>query len=187
MSDTDHGTPFLEHATERVDDWSQAVFNASRNWPTANLGRWFRSEEGYLRLRLEEAKGEPLDPLFVVELYTSDDRINVDFGSWCTPISMPDGKLPWTAIQALAQARELVEGWFDGQVKLASYSDETGWRGSKIVYGGEFPTAIEPVPVQLGKSGRVIIKGWRRIDWRSWLRAGDGVWIECQASKPEST
>lgn len=180
MSDSDYGTPFDEDSTAPVDDWSRAVFEACRDWPLTGSGRWFRSEEGWLRLRIEEVDGEPLEPLFAVELDTLEGQINLDFGSWCTPISPPGGSLSQACEQALARARELVEGWLRGEVKLASYSDETGWRGSKIVHGGALPAEIEPVPVAIGEHGRVIVKTSRRSDWRSWRHMGAGLWIESE-------
>ena len=182
MSDSDHGTPFSEHSTDPIDAWSRSVFEACRDWPLAAAGRWFRSDEGWIRLRIEAVEGEPLEPLFVIELDTSDDRITLDFGSWGTPVSRPDGTPGPAAELAVAEARDLIEDWLHGQVKLATYSDETGWRGSKIIDGGELPAAIEPVPVAIGDFGRVIVKTWRRSDWRAWRRIDDGLWIECEAT-----
>ena len=183
MLDSDDGTPFCEPSKNTVDEWSRGVFEACRDWPLAGLGRWFRSDEGWIRLRIEEIEGEPLEPLFAIELDTSDERINLDFGSWCTPISRSSGPLRPAAELALTRARELIEGWLRGEVKLASYSDETGWRGSKIICGGELPAAIEPVPVEIGDGGRVIVKTWRRPEWRSWRHTRDGLWIECETSE----
>jgi hypothetical protein len=180
MSASDCGTPFGEYSTEPIDDWSRAVFAACRGWPLAASGRWFRLEEGWIRLRIEEVDGEPLEPLFAIELDTADGQINLDFGSWCTPIPPAAGSLSEAAGHALAEARELIEGWLRGEVKLASYSDHTGWRGSKIMYGDELPGAIEPVPVEIGEQGRVIVKTPRRSEWRSWRHIGDGLWIECE-------
>lgn len=180
MSDSDHGTPFGEGSTAPVDEWSRAVFQSCRDWPLAGSGRWFRSDDGCLRLRIEEVDGEPLEPLFAIELDTFDGRINLDFGSWCTTVSPLGGPLGEASGKALAETRELVEDWLRGEVRLATYSDETGWRGSKIIYRGELPAAIEPVPVELGEQGRVIVKTSRRSDWRSWRRMGDGLWIECE-------
>ena len=178
MSDSDFGTPFSEHSTDPIDQWSRGVFDACRDWPLAGSGRWFRSDEGWILLRIEQNGGEPIEPLFAIELDTCDGRINLDFGSWCTPISASGGAPGQAAERALAQARELIEGWLRGEVKLASYSDETGWRGSKIIEDGELPAAIEPVPVEIGDQAWVIVKTWRRRDWRSWRRTGDGLWIE---------
>ena len=180
MSDSDHGTPFSAHSTDPIDQWSRGVFEACRDWPLAGAGRWFRSDEGWIRLRIEAVEGEPLEPLFVIELDTSDDRINLDFGSWGTPVSRSGGAPGPAAELAVAQARELIEDWLRGHVKLATYSDATGWRGSKIIYGGDLPAAIEPVPVAIGDLGRVIVKTWRRSDWRAWRRMEDALWIECE-------
>jgi hypothetical protein len=180
MSDSDHGTPFDEYSPDPIDDWSRAVFDASRDWPLACSGRWFRVEEGWLRLRIEEVDGERLEPLFAIDVDTPDGQILVDFGSWGTPISPSSGALAHAAKRAVAEARGLVEDWLCGVVKLASYSDETGWRGSKIIHGGELPAAIEPVPVAIGAQGRVIVKTPRRSDWRAWRHMGDGLWIECE-------
>lgn len=183
MSDSDCGTPFGEGSSDPVDDWSRAVFEACRGWPLAASGRWFRFESGCLHLHIEEVDGEPLEPLFAIELDTFDGQINLDFGSWCTPISPPAGSLVEASATAVAVARELIEGWLRGDVRLASYSDETGWRGSKIIDGEELPAAIEPVPVEIGAQGRVIVKTPRRFDWRSWRHIGDGLWIECEIAE----
>jgi hypothetical protein len=183
MSDCDHGTPFSEHSPDPIDQWSRGVFEACRDWRLAGAGRWFRSDGGWIRLRIEHFEGEPLEPLFAIELDTSDDQLNVDFGSWGTPISRSGGTPGQAAGLAVAQARELIEGWLRGDVKLASYSDATGWRGSKIIDGGELPAAIEPVPVAIGDLGRVIVKTWRRSDWRAWRRTADGLWIECEPTE----
>lgn len=183
MYDPDYGAPYGPGSADPVDDWSRAVFDACGNWPLAASGRWFRWEEGWLLLRIEEVEGERLEPLFVVELDTADWKLNLSFGSWCTPISPNGAALVEAAEHAVAEARELIEGWLRGDVKLASYSDETGWRGSKIVYGGELPAAVEPVPVAIGKHGRVVVKTARRSGWRSWRSLSDGVWIECEAAE----
>jgi hypothetical protein len=183
MSDSDHGTPFDDNTADPIDDWSRAVFEACRDWPLARTGRWFRVEEGWLRLRIEEVEGERLEPLFAIDVDMPDGQILLDFGSWCTPISPAGGSLDEAAEYAVAQAQELIEGWLRGEVKLASYSDETGWRGSKIVYGGELPAAVEPVPVEIGEQGRVIVKTPHRADWRSWRHMGDGLWMECEIAE----
>lgn len=183
MSDSDHGAPYGPGSADPVDDWSRAVFEACQAWPLAASGRWYRWEEGWLVLRIEEVDGERLEPLSEIELDTSDWGINISFGSWSTPISPASAAVAEASRAAVAQARELVEGWLCGDVKLASYSDETGWRGSKIVYGGALPAAVEPVPVEIGEQGRVIVKTPRRSGWRSWRSLGDGIWIECEAAE----
>ena len=178
MSDPDDGTPFSEDSPEPIDLWSRHVFEALRNWPLASAGRWTRSSEGWLRLRIGEVDGDPLEPLFAIELDTLDGQILLDFGSWCTPVSASGGGVAEAAERASADARQLVEAWVRGEVKLAVYSDETGWRGSKIIEDGELPAAIEPVPVQLGDGGRVEVKTIRRSGWRSFNDYGNGIWIE---------
>ena len=183
MSDDDHGTPFGEYSTDPIDDWSRAVFEACRGWPLACSGRWFRWDEGWLLLRIEDVDGEPLEPLFAIELDTLEGRINLGFGSWCTPVSPRGDAIGEAADHAVAAARELVEGWVRGEVRLASYSDETGWRGSKIIHGGELPAAVEPVPVAIGEQGRVIVKTPRRSGWRSWRHAGEGLWLESELNE----
>jgi hypothetical protein len=177
MSDSDHGEPFDETGLEAIDSWSRAVFEACRDWPLAASGRWFRVE-GWIRLRIAEPFGERLEPLFAIEIETMDGHVNLDFGSWCTPISPPFNRYGPSPEGCVQRTRELVEGWLGGEVKLASYSDGTGWRGSKIVHGGELPAALEPVPVEIGEHARVIVKTPRRSEWRSWRRIGDGLWIE---------
>ena len=180
MSDGDYGTPFDEGSSDPVDDWSRAVFDACRDWRLAGSGRWFRSQDGWLRLLIEDVDGEPLEPLFAIELDTFDGQVNLDFGSWCTSITPPGGPPGEASANALAEARELIESWLCGEVRLASYSDETGWRGSKIIHDRALPAAIEPVPVEIGAQGRVIVKTSRRSGWRSWRHMGDGLWIECE-------
>ncbi|HEY0324470.1 MAG TPA: hypothetical protein VGC46_00655 [Allosphingosinicella sp.] len=180
MCDSDYGTPFGAGSSDPVDDWSRAVFEAYRDWPLARSGRWFRSQDGCLRLLIEQVESEKLEPLFAIELDTFDGQINLDFGSWCTPVSPLGGSLGEASANALAEARELVEGWLRGDVQLASYSDEAGWRGSKLIYGGELPAALEPVPAAIGEQGKVVVKTPRRCDWRSWRHIGDGIWIECE-------
>ena len=183
---SDCGAPFSEHSADPIDEWSRGVFEACRDWPLARSGRWYRSDEGWLRLRIEHVESGPLEPPFAVELDSSDERINLDFGSWCTPIPQSAGPPRRAARLALRRARELIDGWLSGEVKLASYSDETGWRGSKIICGGELPAAIEPVPVEIGDCGRVIVKTWRRPDWRSWRQMGNGLWIELETTDWQS-
>lgn len=131
-------------------------------------------------MRIEQFKGEWLEPLSTIELDTANEQILIDFGSWCTSISAFSAPLAQAYRHPIVRARELTEGWLSGVVKLASYSDETGWRGSKIIDGGALPDAVEPVPVAIGDHGLVIVKSpWRR-DWRSWRRTGAGVWVECE-------
>ncbi|TMJ14200.1 MAG: hypothetical protein E6G94_10130 [Alphaproteobacteria bacterium] len=183
MSDSEHGTPFGENCTEPIDHWSRAVFEACRDWPLARSGRWFRVEDGWLRLRIEAFEGEPLEPLFVVEVDTVDDQILVDCGSWACPITPPScGSLTEAAGLALTKARELIERWLSGETKLLIYYDETGWRGHKSIDGHNVPSAIEPVPVEIGKHARVIVKTSRRPDWRSFRRVDDG-WLECELNE----
>lgn len=183
MSDTDHGTPYGENCTDPIDDWSRAVFEACRDWPLARSGRWFRVEEGWLRLRIENVEGEPLEPIFAIDVDAVDGQILVDCGSWGSPITPPCGSLGEAAESALTQARALIEGWLRGEIKLATYYDHTGWCGSKLIEGGELPAAIEPVPVEIGTQARVIVKTWRRSDWQSWRYSDEGVWIECETTE----
>jgi hypothetical protein len=184
MTDSDHGTPFEESSSEPVDDWSRAVFKECRDWPLARSGRWYRVEDGWLRLRIEEVDGEPLEPLFAIDMDMVDGEILVDCGSWASPISRPGGPLDQAAGLALAKARHLIEKWLCGEIKVAIYYDETGWRGHKLIEGGELPSAIEPVPVEIGNGARVIVKTPRRRDWQSWRRmSSDGVWSECENSE----
>lgn len=181
MSGSDYDTFLPGHSAEPIDEWSLCVFKACRNWPLAYTGRWFRSDERRIRLRIAYVEGEPLEPLSAIELDTMNDQINLDFGSWCTPILRSRGSLCLDAEHAVTRARELVEGWLLGEVKLASYSDATGWRGSKIIYG-DVPDALEPVPVEIGDCGSVSVRTWRRRDWRSWNRIGD-AWIACENAR----
>lgn len=109
MAEPEFGTKFDEESKEPVDSWSQAVFDALRDWPLAQAGQWTRTSEGWLNLRIDEVAGEKLEPLFAVELDTYEDRILVDFGSWCTPISTRAGPLAEVSKQEAAEARELVE------------------------------------------------------------------------------
>lgn len=183
MADLDCGTPYGEDSTDPINEWSQNVFTICRNWPLACASQWFRSDEGWLILRIAEFEGERLEPLFVIELDTADEQINLDFGSWATPISGSGESLGAAAESAVAQGRELIEGWLQGEVRLATYGDETGWRGSKIIYGSNLPAEIEPIPVTIGEDGRVVIKTAWRSGWRSWGKAGNGVWTECDATK----
>ena len=180
MSDSDHGTPFDENSSEPIDEWSRAVFEACRDWPLARSGRWFRVEEGWLRLRIEDVEGEPLEPLFAIDVDTVDEQILVDCGIWASPITPPSDTLREAAEGALTKARELIEAWLCGETRIAIYYDETGWRGSKFIDGGELPSAIEPVPVEIGKHAQVTVKTWRRRDWRSWRHTDEGDWIECE-------
>jgi hypothetical protein len=178
MSASDHGTPFVENSIEPVDDWSRAVFEACRDWPLAGAGRWFRVAEGWLRLRIEAIDGAPLEPLFAIDVDTVDGQILLDFGSWGTPIHPKHGQSAEDAAEAVAAARALVEGWLRGTVMLVDYSDESGWRGSKIIEGGELLAAIEPAPVEIGQFAKAVVKTWRRSDWRYFHHYGNGIWLE---------
>jgi hypothetical protein len=179
MSDSDSGTPFGDDSAEPIDDWSRAVFKALHGWPLATNGRWTRFEEGWLMLRIEEANGELLEPLFAIDLDTQEERILLDFGSWATPIQPSfAGSLAEAAAQAAAKARSEVEGWLRGEIRLVDYSDESGWRGSKIIQGGDLPAAIEPAPIEIDEFARAVVKTWRRSDWRYFDHYGNGIWIE---------
>lgn len=180
MSDSDYGTPFDENSTDPIDDWSRAVFEACRGCALAEAGRWYRWDEGWIYLRIEEVDGERLEPLFAIELGTHEWQLLLDFGSWATPISYPGDPLEQAAQQAVAEARALIESWLRGEVRIASYSDETGWRCSKTVPGAELPGAIEQPPREIGAQARVIVKTPRRSEWRSWRRMDDGHWLECE-------
>lgn len=174
----DHGEPIKDASSEAIDVWSRNVFEAFLDWPLARDGCWFQTDEGYLRLRIEKIDREALEPLSVIELEISEKRILVDLGSWATPISAHEKPTDWGAGDAAAEARYLVEGWLKGPIKLASYSDANGWRGSKIIEGLGLPEAIEPVPVEIGEDAEVIVKTFRRSDWRSWFRTPDRQWVE---------
>lgn len=183
MSDADHGTPYGENCTDPIDDWSRAIFEACRDWPLARSGRWFRVEDSWLRLRIEDVEGELLEPIFAIDVDAVDGQILVDCGSWGSPITPPGGSLREAAESALTQARRLIEGWLSGQLKFATYHDRTGWRGSKLIKGGELPAAIEPVPVELGTQARVIVKTWRRSDCQAWRYSDEGDWIACEIAE----
>ena len=82
MSDLDRGELLREEPSDAIDTWSRNAFEACADWPHAQAGPWFQSNDGYLRLRIEKVDGETLEPLSVLELDTSDGRILLDFGSW---------------------------------------------------------------------------------------------------------
>jgi hypothetical protein len=178
MSDSDHGTPFGENSADPIDDWSQAVFEACRDWPLARSGRWFRVEEGWLRLRIEDVDGERIERLFAIDIDMPDGQILVDCGSWATPIHPPYGQLAEAAAQAVATARSVVERWLRGETRLVDYSDENGWRGHKLIEGGALPDAIEPAPIAFDEFAKAVVKTWRRSDWRHFHHYGNGIWIE---------
>jgi hypothetical protein len=178
MPDSDHGTPFGEDSPDPIDDWSRAVFEACRDWPLAGSGRWFRVEEGWLRLRIEEVDGEPIEPLFAVDVDLPDGHILLDFGSWGTPIHPLHGPLAKTAPQAVATARSVVEGWFRGATRIVVYSDESGSRGHRLIEGGDLPAALEPAPIGSDEFAKAVVKTWRRSDWRYFHHYGNGIWIE---------
>src|SRR5690349_18159146 len=101
----DHGEPIKDASSEAIDDWSRNVFEACRDWPLARDGCWFQTNKGYLRLRIEKIDGEALEPLSVIELETSEQRIFVDLGSWATPITGYKKPTDWAAGDAAAEAR----------------------------------------------------------------------------------
>jgi len=178
MSDSDHGTPFDEHCTDPIDAWSRAVFEACRHWPLARSGRWFRTAEGWLRLRFEQFDGEPLEPRFAIDVDTPDAHILVDCGSWATPIHPRHGELADGAAEAVAQASSTVESWLRGETRLVVYVDEAGRRSHRLVRDGSWPDAIEPAPVELEGFAKAVVKSPRRPEWRYFRRHGIRLWIE---------
>ena len=179
MSDSDSGTPYGDDSVEPVDDWSRAVFEALRGWPLAANGRWTRVEEGRLRLTIDEANGERLEPLFAVDVDTADGRILLDFGSWATPVEPASaGSLAATAARAAAEARSEVESWLSGETSLVIYIDTSGRRSSRIVESADLPAALEPAPIDRDDFARALVKTWRRSDWRHFHHEGNGIWIE---------
>lgn len=128
MSGSDQETSFEEYSDGPIDTWSLSVFEAYRDWSLARTGRWLRSDEGWLRLRIEQFEGEWLEPSFAIELDTAHEQILVAFGSWCASISDISALLAQADQHPSGRARELIEGWLTGVVTLVSYSDETGWR-----------------------------------------------------------
>ena len=178
MSDSDYGTPFDESCTDPVDAWARAVFDACRDWPLARSGRWFRVEEGWLRLRIEEFEGEPLEPLFAIDVDMVDGHILVDCGSWATPIHPTHGRLAEDAAEEVAAATSSVEGWLRGKTRLVVFSDEAGWRSHKLIKAGDLPAAIEPAPIESDQFAKAVVKTPRRGEWRYFHHYGNGIWIE---------
>ena len=178
MSDSDHGTPFDENTTDPIDDWSRAVFDACRDWPLATSGRWFRVEEGWLRLRIEEVDGERLAPLFAIDVDMPDGHILLDFGSWATPIHPGSGRLEEEAARAVTIVRSEVERWLRGENRLVVYRDETGPRGHRIIEDGDLPEALEPAPIEADQFAKAVVKTPRQAEWRYFHHYGNGIWIE---------
>ena len=178
MPDSDHGTPFDAQCSDPIDDWSRAVFEACRDWPLARSGRWFRVEEGGLRLRIEAFEGEVLEPLFAIDVDAIDDHVLVDFGGWATRIHPTQGQLAADAAEAVAKAGALIERWLRGETRLVVYADESGWRSHKLIEGGDLPDALAPAPIALDQVTRAVVKTPRRREWRYFHHDGDGTWVE---------
>lgn len=172
----DTGIPYPSDLAGPVDDWSERVYAALRDWPIARKGEWTRWEPGYLLLTITHIEGGEVEPIV---LYTADEELTVAFGYWETHNPAPYELWDAEADVIAEHAKLLVAQWLNGNMRTAVLTDETGkWCGSTSIEVGELAPQLEAAAywVRDFHPKQVEVRTPAKRDWKSypvepaWLR-----------------
>jgi hypothetical protein len=160
------GIPFSDAEAGAVDQWSERIYAALKDWPVAKDGEWRRLDPGYLLLRITRVDGRQVEP---IDLYTADGELTVEFGCWETHNPAPYEL--WDAEPEIIaeHAKSLVESWLSGQLRTAVLTDAHGrWCSSKIIESGDLlPQLIEAARWTSAKHPvRIEVRTPVKSDWQ---------------------
>lgn len=168
----DEGEPFDETMIDSVDGWSRLVFEALKDWPLAQSGRWTRWDD-WLMLLIPAHPGETFS---TIDVDTREGGVQVDAGYWGSPISRASAPMEEAAPDMARRARSLVESWLEGRLKLAVFANADGkWCGHKFVDGDEIGDQLDPASIGHPEAVEAEVRSSRRAEWRRFAVAGGEV------------
>jgi hypothetical protein len=171
MSD-DEGTPFDETMIDSVDQWSRLVFEALKDWPLAKAGRWTQWED-WLMLLIPAPAGAWFS---TIDVDTMEGGVKVDTGYWGCPMTPIAAPMEEAAPEMAEQARELVESWLDGRLRMAVFTNADGkWCGHKFVHGAEIGDQLDPASIGHPEAVEAEVRSSRHAGWRRYAVAGGEV------------
>jgi hypothetical protein len=181
----DEGEPFDETMIDSVDRWSGFVFDALRDWPLAQAGRWTRCDD-WLMLLIPAHPGETFGTIYVD---SSEGRIRIDTGYWATPLEDAAGPPALAAAVMAEEARGLVERWIAGSLEVAVYFDADGKQcGHKILRGDDLASQLDPASINRREAVEAEVRTSRRAEWRRFAVAGGEVAeIVCGGGRMKAT
>jgi hypothetical protein len=128
MSAEKKGVVYPSEQAGPVDDWSERVYQALKDWPVAQEAEWTRWEPGYVLLTITSVNGGEVDPIY---LYSADEELTVSFGYWETHTPAPYELWDAEPEVIAGHARALVERWLGGDLRTAVLTDGEGkWCGT---------------------------------------------------------
>jgi hypothetical protein len=171
----DQGVPFTPASRDAVDEWSWSIFELLNAWPVARQGRWSRWDPGYVVLEIDQLEDETIEPIV---LWTADDELTVSFGFWEDHLPDPNGHFAEPA-DAVAEAKRLLDGWLDGRLRTAVYSNDWGWCGTTTVEPEVGGAPLEDGLKWLREAGfrpkRIELQGPRKADWLCYEVKGNRI------------
>lgn len=160
------GVPYPSELAGRVDAWSERIYAALRDWPTARQGEWTRWEPGSLVLTITEIDGDEVEPIV---LDTGNEELTVEFGGWHT--HDPAAEAFWDAeADVIAEhAKLLVMRWLNGDLRTAVLTGADGkWCGTTTIEPGELAPQLEAAARRLRNfhPEQVELRTPARRDWK---------------------
>lgn len=132
---TETGVLYPSDLAGPVDEWSEGIYAALRNWHIAREGEWTRWEPGYLLLSIGHVDGSEVEPIV---LYTADEELTLAFGNWETHNPAPYELWDADADVIAEHAKSLVARWLKGEMRTAVVTDAAGeWCGTTPIELGE--------------------------------------------------
>jgi hypothetical protein len=180
---TETGIPYPSELAGPIDEWSEAVYAALRDWPVARQGEWTRWEPGYLLLTITRVDAGEVEP---ITLYTADEELTVAFGYWETHNPAPYELWNSEADVIAKHAKVLVMQWLNGEVRTAVVTDANGkWCGTTTIEPGELAPQLEAAARWLHNSHpeRVEVRTPSKRDWKSFSVKPD--WLKPTALSPD--
>lgn len=176
MSDgNDKGAPYPSSEAGPIDEWSERIFAALRDWNVASEGVWTRWEPGYVLLTIDRVHGEDVEP---ITLYTADEELTVCFGYWETQYPDPyDLEDPEPEVVA-EHGKALVAQWLAGEIRTAVLTDANGkWCGSIVIEPGEIEPQLRKAAdwVSGFKPISIEVRAPRQADWQHYAITETGI------------
>lgn len=177
------GVPYPSNVAGPIDDWSEAIYSALRDWDVARDGEWTRWNPGYLLLTIISVAGSEIEP---VVLYTADEELTVNFGYWETHNPAPYELWDAEADVIAEHAKLLVSRWLDGCIRTAVVTGAKGkWCGTTTIEPGELAPQLKAAArwVRETHPEKVEVRTPVIRDWKSYAVEPD--WLKLPALSPD--